>query len=219
MSKMTRANYDAIRDHLFDRINKNGQQLKNDFPNTLRIAIKTEAWKQYADPTNLKPFENLVDWLQSTFPHGASMGQDRHAISYEDALKLCEGAPDVYRVLAENAPSPIVGRPGCKGSSAIPFQRGKTRSNTAAVLSVRLAQEKPKYYEAYMRGEYASVTAAAVAAGLRKDDANGRRARSGFRKMTPAEQQEHILWMHENYPKNFERAIRHLLRNGWTLPT
>ena len=31
------------------------------------------------------------------------------------------------------------------------------------VLSVRLAQEKPKYYEAYLRGDYKSVTAAAIA--------------------------------------------------------
>jgi hypothetical protein len=52
------------------------------------------------------------------------------------------------------------------------------------VLSVRLAQEHPKFYEAYMRGDYKSVTAAAIAAGLLKDNGNMRRAKSAFRKMT-----------------------------------
>jgi len=46
------------------------------------------------------------------------------------------------------------------------------------VLSVRLAQERPHYYERYLRGEYTSVTAAAIAAGLMKDDAHLRRAKA-----------------------------------------
>ena len=36
------------------------------------------------------------------------------------------------------------------------------KGNSGAVLSVRLAQEHPKHYEAYMRGEFKSVTAAAI---------------------------------------------------------
>lgn len=125
VKKLTRANFDAIRDHLFDRVHKNGEQLKNDFPNILRRAIEAEIWKQYVDAEG-KPFDNLVDWLHYTFPNGASMGQGQHAISYEDALKLTEGAADVHRVLLEHTPRPKRGRPEKQSSTTalIPNRSG-----------------------------------------------------------------------------------------------
>jgi hypothetical protein len=64
------------------------------------------------------------------------------------------------------------------------------------VLEVRLAQEKPSYYDAYSRGEYKSVTAAATAAGLLKNNADMRRAKSGCRNLTePKERQEFLEWL------------------------
>jgi hypothetical protein len=60
---------------------------------------------------------------------------------------------------------------------------------------MRLLKEHPKYYDAYMRGDYKSVTAAATAAGLLKNDANLRRAKSAYRKMTAAERKEFIKWI------------------------
>lgn len=194
LTKLTRANYDAIRDHLFDRIHKTGEVIKNDFPNTLRTAIEAEVWKQFTDFEG-KPFANLVDWLHYTFPNGASMGQGQHAITYEEALKLTEGASDVHRVLAENAPKPKVGRPKSINAASTPHLIDRhNHHKSATALSVRLAQEKPKYYDAYLRGEYKSVTGAATAAGLLKDNANLRRAKSGFSKLTAEERTEFLEW-------------------------
>jgi hypothetical protein len=78
--------------------------------------------------------------------------------------------------------------------STKPFLDRKHNAVGATILSVRLAQEYPKYYEAFTRGDYKSVTAAAIAAGLIKDDVNLRRAKSGFRKMTVPECQEFLEW-------------------------
>ena len=198
MPKLTRANFEAIRDHLFDRIHKNGEQMKNDFPNILRTAIQAEAWTRFADSEG-KPFQNLVEWLHYTFPNGASLGQGQHALTYEDALKLTEGAMDVHRVLAENAPK---GKPGPRSktgqelaSSTTPILGRKYNHNSAALLSGRLVQEKPKYYDAYLRGDYKSVTRAATAAGLLKDDGNLRRAKSAFRKMTSEQRKDFLQWI------------------------
>lgn len=200
--KLTRANYEAMRNHLFDRIHKNGEQLKNDFPNKLRTAIAAEAWKQFVDSEG-KPFANLVDWLHYTFPNGVSMGQGKHSISYEEALKLTEGAPDVNRVLKEHAPRDKGGRPS-NGSSKTPATTprfSRDSHGSATVLSVRLAQEKPKFYDAYLRGDYKSITAAATAAGILKDDLNLRRAKSAFRMMTPEQRKEFLDWMKTNGAK------------------
>jgi hypothetical protein len=196
-AKLTEANYKAIRDHLFDRIHKTGQDAKNDFPNILRTAIETEAWKHFTDGDG-KPFANLVAWLHYSFPLGLGMGQGRHVISYEDALQLTEGAPDVHRVLAQNAPK---GKPGrkktCEREIAAPTQQfdRHRKPNGTAVLSARLAQEKPTFYEAYLRGEYKTITAAAMAAGLLRDDGNLRRAKSAFRKMTSEQRAEFLAWI------------------------
>ena len=202
MAKLTRANYDAIRNHLFDRIHKNGEQMKNDFPNILRTAIREEVLKKFTGFDG-KPFQNLVEWLHYEFPNGVAMGRGQHVITYEDALQLTEGATDVHSVLLENAPK---GKPGPKpkngnelGVSTLPImQRGKNRNYSSSVLSVRLFQEKPKFYEAYQRGKYKSVTAAAIAAGLLKDNADMRRAQSAFRQMTASEQNELIKWQAKN---------------------
>ena len=194
--KLTHANYEAIRDHIIERIHRTGEEVKNDLPNILRTAIDTETWKQFSDAEN-KPFKSVVDWLHYTFPNGTMMGMGRHAISYEDALQLCAGAPDVLRVLLKNAPNNKGGHPPKNNLSVdtqVVLKRGADRNRSATVLSVRLAQEKPKYYDAYMQGKYKSVTAAAIAAGLIKNDAHIRRTKSGYRKMNKEERKEFLTW-------------------------
>jgi hypothetical protein len=193
VAKLTRANYDAIRDHLFDRIHKNGEQLKNDFPNILRKAIETEAWTQFTDGEG-RPFQNIVDWLHYTFPSGASMGQGQHALTIEETLKLTEGASDVHRVLSEHASRKGRGRPG-KEMAEIPFvKKGKNSPRAKEVLlAKRLAEEKPKIYDRYIKGD-TSLNDAGRAAGLIKNDILGR-AKSAFRNMTTAQRGEFLEWM------------------------
>jgi hypothetical protein len=202
---LTRANYDSIRDRLYDRFHKTGQEIKNDLPNILRFAIEQEAWKNFAHADGTQ-FENLVEWLQCQWPNGTSLGLGAsYAITFEDVLQLTEDAPDVHRVLAENAPK---GKPGpqpkngngLKSPTTLTLNRNG-RTTSKAVLSVRLAQERPKFYKAFMRGDYKSVTAAAVAAGLIKDDVRLRRVKSDIRKMTEAQRREFDVW----YAGAFER--------------
>jgi hypothetical protein len=204
--KLTRANYEAIRDHLFDRIHRNGEELKNDFPNILRTAIETEAWKHFTDGDG-KPFKNLVDWLHYTFPNGAGMGQGQHAITYEEALKLTEGAADVHRVLAQNAPNR--GREGDRKSKAARENQNYVRSfdfprgsMAKPVLAARLAQEHPKVYEAYLRGDYRSIRAAAEAAGLvNPGNEPLNRLKSNWRKATKREREAFLEWLESEEAK------------------
>jgi hypothetical protein len=95
------------------------------------------------------------------------MGQGQHAITYEEALKLTEGAPDVHRVLAQHAPNRGRGRPkkGQNGNSSARMNFPRKTPCAKPVLSARLAQEHPAEYEGYLRGDYRSIRAAAEAAG------------------------------------------------------
>jgi len=191
---LTPANYDSIRRQLFDRIHKTGEQVKNDLPNKLRFAIDHKAWKQFsrADGT---PFENISEWIVTPFPIGLGAGQDRLVLSWEDILKLTECAPDVHEVLLGNPPPKRKPKPGSKlyPSTGIVLERGHS-SSRIALLSIHLKTQYPKYYEAYMRGEYKSVTAAATAAGLLKDNVNLRRLKSAWRKATKTERKQFEEW-------------------------
>jgi hypothetical protein len=110
------------------------------------------------------------------------------------------GEIDVYRVLLEGAPRDKGGRQTKNTQErrkSESFRRGHNHSNSSSVLEVRLVQERPKCWEAYRRGEYKSVTAAAAAAGLIKDDADLRRAKSAFGKMGASQRQELLEWQQE----------------------
>jgi hypothetical protein len=195
--ELTQKNYDAIRNHLFDRIHKTGEEIKNDFPNILRKAIETEAWQHFTDVEG-KSFANLVDWLTYTFPNGASMGEGQNAITYGEALELCKGHPEIHRVLAETAPKGRPGRKKANGAIAAVRQQLDRYNHThsKALLIVRLAQEKPDFYEAFMRGDYASIRAAAEAAGLIKR-ANDPlpRLKAFWKRASRRERQAFLKWM------------------------
>jgi hypothetical protein len=109
----TAANYSAIKKHLFDRIHKTGEQVKNDLPNMLRTAIQEEIWLQFRKDDGTA-FSGLVEWLHYTWPAGVSLGRGAAALTYEELMKLCEGHPDVYRVLAEQAPNRGRGKPSSR---------------------------------------------------------------------------------------------------------
>ncbi|HEV3299468.1 MAG TPA: hypothetical protein VG055_07495 [Planctomycetaceae bacterium] len=201
--ELTQQNYDAIRNHLFDRIHKTGEEIKNDFPNILRRAIETEAWQHFTDLEG-KPFANLVEWLTYTFPNGASMGEGKDTITYEDALGLCKEHPEVRRVLVDNDPKENPRRKkadGTIGQVRTQFeQHGRTASK--ALLLVRLAQEKPDIYKAFMHGDYGSLRAAAEAAGLVKR-ANDPlpRLKSFWKRANKRERQAFLKWMKSDEAK------------------
>lgn len=185
--KLTQENYEAIRDHLFDRIVKTGEEVKNHFPNLLRAAIEAEVWKYFTDAEG-RPFKNLVEWLHYAYPNGASMGHGKHAISYGEALKLTEAASDVHRALKEEAPSQRVR----KQNANKPMPRRAKPS-----IYARLEGKNPKAYEEYLFGHYRSPTEAAKAVGLVKDrpKQNLSRAKSAFKKMTAKERAEFLKWI------------------------
>lgn len=189
------ANYKAILTHLFDRIHRTGEEIKNDFPNLLRTAIETEAWKHFKDNEG-KPFENLVVWLQYTFPNGAGLGHGRNAITYKEALALTEGHAEVHRILAKHAPKGKAGRKKQNGDRTVAILDRHTGHMHKPVLVARLAQDFPDVYEAYLRGEYRSVRAAAEAAGLVKPGNDPMaRLKSNWNKATASQRKEFLEWI------------------------
>ena len=192
---LTQANFNAIRDHLFDRIHKTGELLKIDYTNILRTAIETKVWEHFTDAEG-KPFKNLVEWLHYTYPNGTSMGEGKHVISYEETLKLTEAASDVHRALDRNRSKLEAALARQQIAAEASPRKGARRGRT---LLSRLEDKNPDFHQAYLRGQYSSVRKAAEAAGLVKPNKNQNltRAKSAFRNMTPRQRAEFIKWMKE----------------------
>ena len=195
--ELSQQNFEAIRNQLFDRIHKTGEEMKNDFPNKLRCAIETEAWRHFSDAEG-KPFENLVDWLAYTFPNGASMGEGRDAITYEEALQLCQGHPEVHRVLAGNAPKRKAGQKKSNGEIApvrVQFDR-HTSTARKALLEVKLREQRPDVYEKWLSREFKSLRTAAEAAGLIKPANNPLpRLKSFWNRASKKDQRAFLKWI------------------------
>jgi hypothetical protein len=132
------------------------------------------------------------------------MGEGSNAITYKDALDLCSGHPEVHRILAKNAPK---GRPGRKKASgaigAVRHHFDRHATHSAALLAVRLAQDYPKFYEAFLQGEYRSIRAAAEAAGIMRP-ANDPlpRLKSFWKRATKKERAAFRKWLDSDEANN-----------------
>jgi|HubBroStandDraft_6_1064221.scaffolds.fasta_scaffold569210_2 hypothetical protein len=164
--ELTQKNFEAMRDHLWNRIHRTGEEMKNDFPNLLRRAVETEAWSHFTNAEG-KPYPGLVEWLHGGWPGGCMMGTGKDVLTIEEALKLTEGHPEVHRALTDNASKARVGKP--KGPVALILKQLNHRcGRSAVVLGMRLREEHPDFYEKWERGEFKTLRAAAIAAGLVK---------------------------------------------------
>ena len=76
------------------------------------------------------------------------------------------------------------------------FLRHSNKSR--AVLMARLAQEYPKYFDAFTSGEYKSLRAAVEAAGLMKPAKKPiSRLKSTWNRASPKDRKEFLKWLQE----------------------
>jgi hypothetical protein len=83
------------------------------------------------------------------------------------------------------------------------FNRSKSNYKKP-ILAARLAQEHPTVYDAYQRGEYRSIRAAAEAAGLVPPGHQALpRLKSYWRKASEQEQRDFADWLQSEAPELF----------------
>lgn len=189
-------NLEGIKKQLFDRVHRTGEQINLDFPNILHAAIEAKIWEHYRDD-NGKPFPNVERWLHYCWPTGVSLGSTRWAFTYEQVMKHCEDHPEVYAVLAKCAPKNGRGRPKkeeAEKHTRVCFSRQQPLRKP--VLSARLAQDYPDFYEAFTRGQYKSIRAAAEAAGIVKPGHDPLpRLKQYWKKATAEQRQAFLEWI------------------------
>jgi hypothetical protein len=161
-------NYQVIQDRLFKRIHRTGEEIKNDFPNVLRAAIDTEAWKHFKTIDG-KAFKNLGEWLTYSFPNGVSMGKEKTSISYEDALQLVANDRELHGLLVKHRPSNQGKRSDLVNNVNEVKEPERHKGNTRAYIEQRLQDQHPKVWKDYVEGRIKSARQAGIQAGFIKD--------------------------------------------------
>lgn len=155
---------------------------------------------RYADCAT---FESFIEWLKTPPPPGCGLGSTPDAITLEELFNMCEKvAPDVARILAQEL------KRGKRGGDK-KSEQAKNQSHARGIdydrqgmqrqtLSIRLAQEHPEVYQAFLNGEHNSVRAAAEAAGIVKPGHDPlMRCKAYWRKLSKAERKVFAKWIEE----------------------
>lgn len=200
---MATINFQVLQDRLFNRIHRTGEEVKNDFPNMLRLAIKEKAWMHFKNSKG-EPFPGLGAWLVHSFPNGCSMPStavDRSAISYEDALQLCKADRELHGLLVKHRPSgsgPKGGRPNKETVNNINGLSQRHVGTSRAYIEQRLQASFPEIYEEYVAGKIKSARQAAIKAGFINDTNDPlMRLKANWKKATKKQRALFLRWVDE----------------------
>jgi len=180
-------------------------QLRQELPHTLERLIETEEYKQLLN-ANGEPFKTLGEFLCTWFPTGVGVGQDRATLRYEELMSLCCDWPKLLEILRTNKPdrrrrdmrpaAKSVTARGCGNVDNVNDPKRVKGGNGKGYLAGLLQEKSPDFYEAYIRGEYRSIHAACVAAGLKKPGHDSlMRLKSYWKKADSSQRKAFKAWL------------------------
>jgi len=162
-------------------------ELTQVLPNQLEAIIDRGAWEG-RERKDGDAFGSFYELATSPLWHGLGFTGEAKTLSYEDAVRYCKVRhPKIAQKLQAEAPAVAkTGRPE-KGSQRPPLPKG---SNNAVRLTARLKRHHPDIAERLAAGEFKSVRAAAIAAGIVTPPTPLDRLRTAWRKASADERQQ-----------------------------
>lgn len=159
-----------------------GQFLEN-LPKLVMKIGKGRLWTTI-EPRGRGPFVEFSDFATHPLPDGLGCDMKR-------LIALCKGNDQAVKFLQaqrglEEKETVVQGRHRSNGTMI------QTSGNGAEYLLRRLAKTAPEFVDRYEAGEFPSVRAAAIAAGIVKVPTRLDRLRTAWKKATPEERQAFI---------------------------
>ena len=192
-------NLDNTRNRIFHRVHRTGEEIKNDLPNLIERVVESGAWNEVVNPSTMKPFQSVGEWLVANYPLGPGVGQGQYAIKYEELILLCESRTELCKLLKDNRPARKNGRPTKESEKSLlcndfPAKQGNTR----LYIEERLKRDHPKVWKDYLDGVYSSARQAAIAAGFIKDTHDAlMRMKCNWNKATRSQRKAFLKWVGE----------------------
>jgi hypothetical protein len=187
-------------DRIFRRVNRTGEEIKNDLPNNVERFIEAEGWKSVIDPTTGQAFENVGQWLVANYPLGPGMGVGRFSITYDEFIVLCENRPKLKDMLIRFRPK---GKRGGDRRSAV-FKVSEPKFEKPSVpgsrlyIEERLQRDHPEIWQSYLEGAFKSARQAGIQAGFVKDTHDPlMRLKANWNKASKKQRREFLKWVEE----------------------
>jgi len=190
--------------HIYKRVHRTGEEIKNDLPNWIQDVIETEAWRDASKPNGQK-FETVGEWLIANYPYGPGCGEGEFAIKYDELIVLCDARKELKDTLIRYRPK---GRRGGNGSnqynkkanSANGTNSKRTHgTNQRRCIEERLQRDHPEIWQDYLDGKYSSARKAGIAAGFIKDSHDPAiRIRANWNKLNKKQRKEFLEWIKQN---------------------
>jgi hypothetical protein len=193
-------NLDNTRNRIFHRVHRTGEEIKNDLPNLIERVVDSGAWNEVINPSTMKPFQSVGEWLVANYPLGPGVGQGQYAIKYEELILLCETRTELCKLLKDNRPARKRG--GDRKSEEIKIREPKFEKiptpGTRLYIEERLKRDHPKVWREYLDGVYGSARQAGIAAGFIKDTHDAlMRLKSNWNKATRSQRKAFMKWIQE----------------------
>lgn len=187
---------DHIRRLIVSIVTRSGHDVKVSLPSLLREAIRDQLWKQLRKADGSK-YVDAVDWLEDGLPNGCFVGIDRTYFSRDEIAAIIKDLGEsetTQSVLKALKSSP---RRRKKVTSKPPGEsNGSSRNGARSGLDEILQREFPDHWQGYLNGTYASVYAAAVAAGIKKDGHDPlKRMKAYWRRASASQREEFRKWL------------------------
>jgi hypothetical protein len=196
-------NLDNTRNRIFHRVHRTGEEIKNDLPNLIERVVDSGAWNEVINPSTMKPFQSVGEWLVANYPLGPGVGQGQYAIKYEELILLCESRTELCKLLKDNRPARKRGGDRKSEDAKIKCDNGTIDkrphgSNTRLYIEERLKRDHPKVWKDYLDGVYGSARQAGIAAGFIKDTHDAlMRLKSNWNKATKSQRKAFMRWIQE----------------------
>jgi hypothetical protein len=195
-------NLDNTRNRIFHRVHRTGEEIKNDLPNLIERVVESGAWNEVVNPSTMKPFQSVGEWLIANYPLGPGVGQGQYAIKYEELIFLCESRTELCKLLKDNRPARKRG--GDRGNQhtggkvSEPKFANTPTPGTRQYIEERLKRDHPKIWKDYLDGVYSSARQAGIAAGFIKDTHDAlMRMKCNWNKATRSQRKAFLKWVGE----------------------
>ena len=162
-------------------------------PAKIKAFIEAECWTGHMNPDTGEPFSSFYECAITRIPHGLGFDGKNRRHTYAQIVSYCDlQRSDVARMMRQQQPA-LAGHGEIGNGRSRDYNVMSTparQGNDAAYLVSRLKRDAPEVAERLAGGEFRSVRAAAIEAGIVKVPTVFERVQKLLPKLTDQERQQ-----------------------------
>lgn len=185
----------VTRDSTQKMVGHKAQETTLVLPNRLEYILEKKIWKDL-ERADGERFTSFSEFLTDNQPYGLGIGQYNHFFNLDQLQAICKNRRALSSALAQARPNNRGKRNDLVYNVNQVNDKAK-KGNSREYLLRRLEKEAPEIHERWIAGEFKSVRAAAIAAGIIKDDSHNalRWLKSNWKKATKKQRDEFRKWL------------------------